>query len=159
MLVIDTCSWLKIRRLEQERVLILMDLFKEANLHATHELAREYKHYLNDYLDESIFTINPVRLEFFREFTGKQLDDADLSIIALARGSENAIVISDDGAELEILHFFHVNAFKLSDYMLWLVEHGVIRKNTANRVVKRLREWKNIGEHATRRVLAEINQA
>ena len=159
MLVIDTCSWLKIRRLEKERVLYLMELLKEADLHATHELVKEYRHYLKDYLDLDIFTIIPVRSEPFYDLTTKALDEADLSIIALARGKENAVVICDDGAQLEILHFFHVKAFKVSEYMLWLVENDIVSKNVANRVVKKLREWRNISEHARRTVMDAINLA
>ena len=159
MLIIDTCSWNKIKRLEADNVIFLKDFFYEGDLHATHELVKEYSHYLENYLDFSRFTIQPVNLQSYHDLTERELDDADLSIIALARMDENTTVICDDGAEMDVLHFFHVKAFKVSEYMLWLVENDLIRKNDGNRVVKKLREWKNIDEHAKKRVLQEINLA
>ncbi|MEX2684235.1 MAG: hypothetical protein Q6373_021875 [Candidatus Sigynarchaeota archaeon] len=159
MHVIDTCSWHKIERLEKEGIIYLKDFFYESDLHATHELVKEYKHYLADYLDLSKFTIRPVKLQTYQDLTDKTLDDADLSIIALARAEENAVVICDDGAEMDILHFFHVKAFKISEYALWLVENGMIRKNDGNRVVKALREWKNIDEHSKKHLLEVINKS
>ncbi len=121
MLIIDTCSWHKIQRLEREGVILLKDFFYETDLHATHELVKEYLHYLKEYLDLSKFTIQPVQLEAYHDLTKKSLDDADLSIIALSRKNANAVVICDDGAETDILHFFHVKAFRISEYMLWLI--------------------------------------
>ncbi len=159
MLIIDTCSWHKIQRLEREGVILLKDFFYETDLHATHELVKEYLHYLKEYLDLSKFTIQPVQLEAYHDLTKKSLDDADLSIIALSRKNANAVVICDDGAETDILHFFHVKAFRISEYMLWLVKNDFIRKNDGNKVVKKLREWKNIDEHSKKRVLQEINMA
>jgi hypothetical protein len=159
MLVIDTCSWNKIQRLEAENVILLKDFFYESDLHATHELMTEYSRYLQDYLDFKRFTIKPVKLESFKNLTEKELDDADLSIIALARTDERAVVICDDGAEIDILHFFHVKSFKMSEYMLWLVKNDLIKKNDGNRVVKKLREWQNIDEHARKRVMQAINLA
>nr|MDO8109660.1 hypothetical protein [Candidatus Sigynarchaeota archaeon] len=159
MLVIDTCTWLKIKRLEEEAVILLKDFFYESNLQATHELVAEYKRYLENYLELTKFTIQPVKLESYHDLTDKTLDDADLSIIALARSKENVIVLSDDGAELDVLHFFHVKAFKLSEYMLWLVENDFTNKNSGNKVVKKLREWRNIDQHALKRIMEEINKA
>ena len=98
-------------------------------------------------------------LQAYYDLTEKILDDADLSIIALARAVDNAVVICDDGAEMDILQFFHVKSFSLSEYMLWLVDHDFILKNDGNRVVKEMRQWKNIGEHAKKQILREINLA
>ncbi len=157
MHIIDTCSWHKIQRLEIDGVIHLKEYFYESDLHATHELVKEYEHYLLDYLDLSRFTIRPVKLQAYQDLTEKTLDDADLSIIALARMDEKAVVICDDGAEMDILHFFHVKALKISEYMLWLEENGLIRKNEGYRVVKKLREWKNIDEHSKKQLLQDIN--
>ncbi len=157
MYIIDTCSWHKIQRLETDGVIHLKEYFYESDLHATHELVKEYEHYLADYLDLSKFTIRPVKLQVYQDLTEKTLDDTDLSIIALARMDEKTVVICDDGAEMDILHFFHVKALKISEYMLWLVENGLIRKNDGNRVVKKLREWRNIDEHSKKQLFQDIN--
>ena len=56
---------------------------------------------------------------------------ADLSIIEFAKQQPETIVISDDRAELEVLHAFKINAFQLSEFILFLVVHGVLKKRKA----------------------------
>jgi hypothetical protein len=153
----DTCSWLKVRGLEEANVINLKFLFYESDLWATHELAEELKYHLQDFLDLGHFSIQTVKLIQLETFTEKELDPADLSIIEFGRKHPGVVVISDDGAELEVLHLFKTRCFRLSEYLLFLVEKGILRKRDATRAITQLRAWQNIPEKTKKKLLAKLN--
>ena len=163
MIIIDTCSWLKIQALENDKVLILKDLLYASDLWATHQLIVEYKYYLKDFIDYSKISIQAVAIDKLSKFSEKKLDDADLSIIEFARrnmaAEKNITVICDDGAESIVLRAFGITAFQLSEYILFLVKASIIKKNQANKVIKKLREYKNIREKKKEDLLYKINIA
>ncbi|MHA1314606.1 MAG: hypothetical protein ACTSRB_11925 [Candidatus Helarchaeota archaeon] len=157
MLIIDTCSWLKIRELDDNNILKLKELIYQSNLWATHELVKEYSHYLKDYLDFNKFSIQSVKIEKVELFFEKELDPADLSIIEFGRKYKNATVISNDGAELLILDWFKVKSFQLSEFIFFLVKESLLKKREALNAIKKLRTWRDIKEKKMKRILNEIN--
>ncbi|NVM01352.1 MAG: hypothetical protein HWN67_03395 [Candidatus Helarchaeota archaeon] len=157
MLIIDTCSWLKIRYLEESGVLRIKDLIYESDLWTTHELAKEYEYYLKDYLDLKRFSIQSLKFQKLEKFIDKELDPADLSIIEFGRKNDKALIISDDGAELVILNLFHLKAFQLSEFILFLVNQNILKKTEAINSIKHLRKWRNIKEKKKKKLLREIN--
>ncbi|HME55468.1 MAG TPA: hypothetical protein VKM55_24900 [Candidatus Lokiarchaeia archaeon] len=159
MLIIDTCSWLKIKYLENDNVLRLKNLMYESDLWATHQLITECKYHLNDYIDYSRISIQTVAIDKLKKYSEKKLDDADLSIIEFARKNHDAVVICDDGAQSIVLRAFGITTFQLSEYMLFLVNAGIIKKNQANKVIKKLRAYKNIKEKEKEKLFKKINIA
>lgn len=157
MLIIDTCSWLKIRYLEESDIIKIKNLIYESDLWTTHELAKEYDYYLKDYLDLNNFSIQSVKIEKLEQFTDKELDEADLSIIEFGRKNLNALIISDDGAELSILNLFHLKSFQLSEFLLFLVNQNILKKKEAINAIKQLREWHNIKEKKKKHLINRIN--
>lgn len=159
MLIIDTCSWLNIKLLEESKTLSLKEFIYANDPWATHQLIAEFKHYLTDYIDFSCLSIQTTAIDRLKSYAEKTLDDADLSIIAFGRANQRSFVICDDGAELEILNAFHVRSARLSEYLLFLVGQGLLRKNDANRAIKMLRQVKNIKEKDKTRLMQKINTA
>ena len=159
MLIIDTCSWLKIKYIENDKVLMLKTLMYESDLWATHQLITEYKYHLKDYIDYSRISVQTVTIDKLRNYSEKKLDDADLSIIEFARKNNNAVVICDDGAQSIVLRAFKITTYQLSEYMLFLVNTGIIKKNQANKVINKLREYQNIKEKEREKLFKEINLA
>ncbi|MHA1299668.1 MAG: hypothetical protein ACTSO9_09555 [Candidatus Helarchaeota archaeon] len=157
MLIIDTCSWLKIRYLEELNVIKLKDLIYESELWTTHELVKEYKYYLKDFLELEKFSIQSVKFQKLEKFIDKELDPADLSIIEFGRKNNDALIISDDGAELAILNLFHLKAFQLSEFIVFLVNQNILKKTEAINSIKHLRKWRNIKERKKKKLLSMIN--
>jgi hypothetical protein len=159
VLIIDTCSWLKIKLLDESKTLSLREFIYANDPWATHQLIAEFKHYLTDYIDLSCLSIQTMAIDRLKAYTEKTLDDADLSIIAFGRANQRSFAISDDGAELEILNAFHVRSARLSEYLLFLVGQGLLRKNDANKAIKKLRQVKNIKEEDKTRLMQKNNTA
>ena len=116
-LIVDTCSWLKVQKLDNEKIIRLKNLLYEADLWLTHELQTELRYYLSDYLDFKNFSIQKVSIQKLSAFTEKELDLADLSIIQFGRQNPNCIVISDDGAALNVLDIFKIKCFQISEFI------------------------------------------
>ena len=157
MLIIDTCSWLKIRYLENSNILKIKEIIYESDLWTTHELAKEYEYYLKDYLDLKHFSIHSVKLEQLEKLIDKELDAADLSIIEFGRKNNNAIIISDDGAELTVLNLLDLKAFQVSDFLLFLAKQNILKKTDVINSIKQLRNWRNIKEKKKKKLLEQIN--
>ena len=158
-LILDTCSWLKVRKLDREKIITLKNLLYETDLWATHEIQTELQYYLSDYLDLQNFSIQKVSLHKLSKFTEKELDSADLSLIEFGRQNPNCIVICDDGAALQMLDMFNIQCFQLSEFIFFLVKNDLLKKNQAIKSVKKLRDWKNIKENKKKHLLSKINAA
>lgn len=158
MIIIDTCSWMKIQFLEKFNVIYLKELLYESDLWATHELIEEYKYHLQDYLDYNKFSIKTVQIKKLQEYTEYNLDPADLSIIEFGKNYPQVIVISDDKPELMILSIFKIKCFQLSEFLLILIQNSIFKKNTIFRAIKQLREWRNIKEHKMKELIDRINR-
>ncbi len=156
--MLDTCSWLKVQRIESEKIIDLRPLLYAMRLWATHELVAELKYYMADYLDISRFSIKHVQLERFSSLTDKELDPADLSIIAFGREHAGSIIISDDGCELAILQFFNVRCFQLSEFLVTLATMDVMKKHDAYKSIRVLRNARNIKERKMKALHARLNQ-
>ena len=85
MIIIDTCFWLKIRHLRESNVLDLIGLMYASDLWATHELKVELEKYLGDLLIILAFPSRTVKINPLEDYTEKELDAADLSIIEFGR--------------------------------------------------------------------------
>ena len=155
-LIVDTCSWLKVQKLDNEKIIRLKNLLYEADLWLTHELQTELRYYLSDYLDFKNFSIQKVSIQKLSAFTEKELDLADLSIIQFGRQNPNCIVISDDGAALNVLDIFKIKCFQISEFIFFLVKNDLLKKNQAIRSVKKLRTWKNIREKKKKKLISKI---
>lgn len=158
-LILDTCSWLKVRKLDWEKIITLKNLLYETDLWATHEIQIELQYYLSDYLDLRNFSIQKVSLHKLSMFTEKELDSADLSLIEFGRQNPNCIVVCDDGAALQMLDMFNIQCFQLSEFIFFLVKNDLLKKNQAIKSVKKLRDWKNIKENKKKHLLSKINAA
>jgi hypothetical protein len=158
-MIIDTCSWLKIQAIQQANIFDLREFLYESDLWTTHQLLKEYEHYLHDFLDISRFSIQVVKIESLTTFTEKELDDADLSIIELGRKNQAITILSDDGAELSVMRAFHIRSFQLSEFILFLVEKDFLRKREANRAIIMLRKMENIRERKKKQLLSAIDIA
>ncbi len=159
MLVLDTCSLLKVKLLYDLQIVDLRDLIYSSEPWTTHQLLAEYKHYLSGFIDIDRFSIQAVDTGHLNAYIERKLDDADVSIIKFVQKHPASTIISDDGALLAILRSLQKSCFQLSEYMLFLVTHDVIRKREANRVVKTLREYCNIKERKMELLLDAINLA
>nr|MDO8087701.1 hypothetical protein [Candidatus Sigynarchaeum springense] len=159
MLILDTCSWLKIKLLDESNTVSLKQLIYANDPYATHQLITELKYYLKDYIDYTKLSIQAIEIDKYKAYSEKKLDDADLSIIGLGRMNPRAFVISDDHPELEALNAFNVRCGRLSEYLLFLVKVDLLKKNDANRAIKKLRQVKNIKEKDKDRLLQKINIA
>ena len=146
MLILDTCSWFKVRHLKEIKILDLLPIIYQSNLWSTHELLFEYRHFLEGFLDFSKFSILSVNLTFVRDCTEKELDDADLSLIEFGRRNPQAVIICDDDDTLICCKFFKIKCFQLSEFLLFLVSQDVISKREAYHSIKPLRDWNNIGK-------------
>jgi hypothetical protein len=146
MLIIDTCSWFKIRHLKEINLLDLLPIMNQSDLWSTHELLVEYHHFLEEFLDFSKFSILSVNLTFVRDYTEEELDDADLSLLEFGRRNPQAVVISDDEDALMICKFFKIRCFQLSEFLLFLVNQDIISKREAYHSIRQLRDWNNIGK-------------
>ncbi len=144
MIILDTCSWFKVRALQKSHVFDFLPILYQSDLWATHELLEEYRYHLKEFLDYSKFSILSVDITFMRKFVGSPLDAADLSLIEFGRRNPQAAVISDDGDALSNCYLFNSLSFQLADFVLWLASQSVITKREAYHIVKTLREWKNI---------------
>ncbi|MEX2680564.1 MAG: hypothetical protein Q6373_003135 [Candidatus Sigynarchaeota archaeon] len=157
MLILDTCSWLKIKMLDESNTLSLKQLIYANDPYATHQLITELRHYLKDYIDYTKLSIQRIDIDKYKTYSEKELDDADLSIIGLGRMNPRSFVISDDHPELEVLNAFNIRCGRLSEYLLFLVKENLLRKNDANRAIKKLRQMKNIKEKEKNRLMQKIN--
>ncbi len=144
MIILDTCSWFKVRSLQKSQVSDLLPILYQSDLWATHELLKEYRYHLKDFLDLSKLSVLHVDITFMREFVGAPLDAADLSLIEFGRRNPHAAIISDDGDALSNCYLFNSLSFQLADFALWLASQSVISKREAYHIIKKLCEWKNI---------------
>ncbi|MHA1729117.1 MAG: hypothetical protein ACTSWY_10335 [Promethearchaeota archaeon] len=157
MLIIDTCSWLKIQELEEKKVLNIKILIYESDLWATHELIKEYHHFLDNYLDFKKFSILSIEIDKLKGFIEEDLDDADLSIIEFGRENPDTIIITDDGPELTVSSLYNLKSFQLSEFLLFLLKNDILKKNEAIRSIKKLLSWKNIKKKKKKKLLKLIN--
>ncbi len=144
MIILDTCSWFKVLALQKSQVFDFLPILYQGDLWATHELMKEYRYFLEDFLDLSKFSILSVDITFMRGFVEKEIDDADLSIIEFGRRNPHAAIISDDGDALNNCYLFNSLSFQLADFALWLAAESVITKREAYHIIKALRDSKNI---------------
>jgi hypothetical protein len=157
MIIIDTCSWIKIQLLEEKNIISLKELLYESDLWATHELIEEYRYHLPNFLDINKFSIKSVKIKTLQEYTEHELDPADLSIIEFSRENPNVIAVSDDKPELTVLSIFKVQSYQLSEFLLILVQNSIFKKNNIIKAIKQLREWRNIRERKMKKLIEMIN--
>ena len=143
--------------MEESNILRIRELIYESDLWTTHELIKEYEYYIKEFLDIKKFSVQSVKIKKLEQFTEKELDAADLSIIEFGRINKDALIISDDGAELAILNLFNLKSFQLSEFLLILVKQEIIRKKEVIKAIKKLREWRNIKEKKKKQILNQIN--
>ncbi len=158
MLILDTCSWLKVRGFKEIKLINLLPIIYQSDLWATHELLSEYQYFLGAFLDFSKFSILSVDITFVRDFTEKQLDDADLSIIEFGRRNPQALIISDDQGVLMSCRLFKIRYLQISEFLLFLTHQNILTKRETYHSITKLREWNNIGKKHFKMLKATLQE-
>ena len=157
MLILDTCSWLKIQLIYKEIKVDLLKIFQKCDILLTHQLNDELKYYLKDYLDTSLFQIFPVEKDQIEKLRDYGFDLADTSIIVLAK-EKNCVVVTEDGELLFYLINSGIRTFQVADLFLSLLNLDQINKNLCYNLIKFLRERKNIGKKKFKKLKFKLQE-
>ena len=145
MIILDTCSWLKIQMIKDGLNLDLRDILKKLDIVLTHELNEELNYHLVEFINTKEFPVFPIQTEKRNRYEKLGFDLADASIICYAK-ERNCIIITEDGALLSFLLNLGVKTVQVSEFLLSLVHLNKLDKRTVFNLIKFLRERKNIKE-------------
>jgi len=157
MIIVDTCSWLKIQLIYDKLKVDLRNMFQEFEILSTHQLNDELKYYLKEFIDSTIFQIHPINQDDMDQFKTLGFDLADASIIILSK-EKKAFVITEDGELLVFLINSNIKAIQLAEFFLALLNLDKIEKRECYNLIKFLREQKNIKENKHKKLKAKLQE-
>ncbi len=157
MIILDTCSWLKIQLIHTQLKIDLRSILQECAILLTHPLNKEINYYLKDYIDTTFFQIYPIKSDKLEELSDLEFDEADLSIIILAQEMD-ILVITEDGSLLMFLINLGKKAIQISEFFLTLLNLNRINKRVCYNLLKFLRERKNITAKRYKKLKAQLHR-
>ncbi|MHA1732674.1 MAG: hypothetical protein ACTSU5_12085 [Promethearchaeota archaeon] len=143
-LLVDTCTWLKIDKLQSRNKYDHRDFYSLATLHVTHDVVDELIHYgCNSWKREKTRAIPIGNEAIFREALDLNFDTADASILSNGTKDDNLVIVSEDRALLKFAEMYKFSAVQLIDlFRLFTPEH--FSKRDLYNLTKALRELRNI---------------
>ena len=154
ILLIDTCSWLKLDLLNEENVFNSGQLYDWADIEITHQILRELEYYDCRSLQREETKINPIgNQKIFNEAIELNFDEADASILSSGTRSKEIALISEDGALLEYARIRSFFALQLIDLFRLFTQKNLIKPRELYHLTKELRKLKNITKKKEKEIL------
>ncbi len=154
ILIIDTCTWLKLDVLKADNIFDAKQLYDWAEIIVTHHVLKELEYYDCKSFQKEMTKIIPIEnMDIFQDLIKSDFDDADASILSLGKKSPKISIISEDGALLEYTRVHHFYAIQLIDFFRSLAEMNLIENRQLYHLTQTLRQLKNITKKKERRIL------
>ena len=151
MFLIDTCSWLKLDKLDESGWEdIIKILFQKFKVSTTHDIVEEFNYHLPNkkkWLKE--VTITPKNHKLFKEYVGNIFDPADASLLSLTNNKEYTIVTEDPAMLVENI-FARNNIIQLIDLIFIFYKKNLIKKDEFQKILLFFRKKRNITKEKTK---------
>ncbi len=144
-LLIDTCTWLKLDKLEEESLFKLDKLYSNFAIFITHDAERELKYYNCKSYNKSRTTILPIHDNtIYQKAIELEYDEADASILSQGDKNGEMTIVSEDRMLLLFARMYGFSSVQLIDLFKILTEMNLLKNNELYRINKELRRLKNI---------------
>ena len=154
ILLIDTCTWLKLDLLNEDQVFIPNKLYQWADIEITHQILKEIEYYDCITFQKEETRIVPIENQhIYNEALELNFDEADASILGSGKKTSEYVLISEDGPLLEYARINNFKAFQLIDLFRILFQKNLIESRELYHLTKYLREMKNITKKKEKSIL------
>ena len=100
-LLIDTCSWLKLARLQNKNIFNVENLYNWAEIQITYDVQKELNYWRCSVWKKEATQIIPIKDEkIFNEIKNFGYDEADASILSNGCKEPDSFILSEDRALL-----------------------------------------------------------
>ncbi|MBD3227830.1 MAG: hypothetical protein GF329_06550 [Candidatus Lokiarchaeota archaeon] len=153
-LLIDTCTWLKLEMLNEDKLFDPLKIYDWTEIEITHQVLKELEYYDCKSIKKEKTKINPIENKWiYKDALSLNFDEADASILSFGRKSKSYIMVSEDGALLEYARINNFTALQLIDLFRICFQKGLIESRKLYHLVKYLRKKKNITKRKRKEIL------
>ncbi|MBL7170308.1 MAG: hypothetical protein ISS48_04770 [Candidatus Aenigmarchaeota archaeon] len=153
MILIDTCSVLKLKMLNEEFDDLTEKILDNSNVFVTHEVVNEILYYYPEF-EENIkkITIVPnLNTKYYRLFL-ENFDDADSSLLGYGK-EKKIVIVTEDHEILKLSKLMSITSIQLCDFLFELnKEKKIFRLRKIRKIMKILRETKNITKRKYKKI-------
>jgi len=143
--MIDTCSWLKLDRLQSSDLFDVNDLYQWAEIQITHDVENELEYWRCLVWKKEKTQILPIKNEqIFKEAILMGYDDADASILSNGHSDPDFFLITEDRAVIKYSRLYHFSTIQLCDLFRIFTMMNLINRTEMYRLAKYLRDFRNI---------------
>jgi hypothetical protein len=141
----DTCTWIKLNELQDNRIFDCTILYTYTKIAITHMILEEINYHNLSVCNTNYISIKPVGNEkIFYEAKEFELDDGDASLLSNGSKENDTIIISEDGGVLEFARAYRFVHMQLIDLFALLEKHNILTKKKLFQLTRTLRNMKNI---------------
>ncbi|MHA1301337.1 MAG: hypothetical protein ACTSO9_18090 [Candidatus Helarchaeota archaeon] len=153
-LLIDTCTWLKLDILKEDRIFEPDKIYNWANIGISHQVLKEIEHFNCKSFKKEKTQINPIQNEeIYKKALKLEFDEADASILSFGKKTGDSIIISEDGTLLEYARINKFYALQLIDLFLLFTSMNFMKPRDLYHITKYLRKLKNITKKKEKEIL------
>ena len=158
MILIDTCSVLKLKMLNKESDGLTEKILDNSNLSMTHEVIDEILYYYPEF-EENIkkMTILPrLNTKYYRIFL-QNFDEADSTLLEYGK-KKNFIIITEDHKMIKVSKLMSITSVQLCDFLVKLNEEKkIFHLKKMRKIMKYFRENKNITKRKYNKIKRKID--
>jgi len=143
--LIDTCTWIKLDKLQKLKEFSTSQLYLWGEVQITHEVLKEINHFRVLSCIRKDTTILPIgNRQIYDDATSTQLDEADASLLSNGARTQDKIIISEDPGLLNFARLYRITALQLIDLFQFFTEGDYLTRRELYRHTRTLRDLKNI---------------
>ena len=159
-LLLDTGSWLKLDKLNQENIFNPHLLYEWATIETTHEVVIELEHFKCSSWKKNKTVIIPIKnQEIYDEAIELKYDKADASVISNGQKSDlEYLIVSEDRPLMDYVELYGFMGGFLIDIFRIFTSLDLLTKKELYRLAKRLHEMRNINKKKLKNILQWRNQ-
>lgn len=143
--LIDTCTWIKLDKLQELKEFSAGQLYNWGEVQITHEVLKEIDHFRVKSCVRKETAILPIgNTQIYDDATSAQLDEADASLLSNGSRARDKIIISEDTGLLDFARLYRITALQLIDLFQFFTEGDYFTRRELYQHTRTLRDLKNI---------------
>lgn len=158
MILIDTCSILKLKLLNKEFENLFDKILNNSGISITHDVKCEVLYYYPEFEKkiEKITILSRLNTKYYNFFL-QEFDKADSSLLEYGK-NKNHTIITEDHKMLRTSRLMSIPSIQLCDFLFQLnKEKKIFHLKEMRKIVKYFRETKNITKRKYQKINDKIN--